>query len=96
MTNRSPSLFLFALPALVVFVAFFCLPMARLLAVSINGEQGAGVYWTVVSSPRYLHSLVVTVLLSAAVTLVTLVIAGIAGTFLQRNAVLASPCWWPC
>ena len=44
--------------------------MARLLAVSINGEQGAGVYWTVVSSPRYLHSLVVTVLLSAAVTLV--------------------------
>ncbi|HBO78959.1 MAG TPA: ABC transporter permease, partial [Cupriavidus sp.] len=37
MTRRSPALFLFALPALVVFLAFFCLPMARLIEVSLTG-----------------------------------------------------------
>ncbi len=87
MTKRNLLLSCFALPALVVFLAFFCLPMARLVAVSVEGPQGAGVYWTVLTSPRYLHSLMVTVLLSATVTLATLVIAGIAGAFLQRNAV---------
>lgn len=87
MTQRSPTLFLFALPALVVFVAFFCLPMARLIEVSLTGQEGAAVYWIVLSSPRYLHSLMVTVLLSATVTLATLAIAGVAGTFLQRHAV---------
>ena len=69
MTKRSLPLFLFALPALVVFLAFFCLPMARLIEVSVTGKQGAGVYWTVLTSARYLHSLLVTVALSAAVTL---------------------------
>jgi putative spermidine/putrescine transport system permease protein len=62
-TRRSPALFLFALPALVVFLAFFCLPMARLIEVSLTGKDGAGVYWTVLTSARYLHSLMVTVLL---------------------------------
>lgn len=87
MPKQSPPLLLFALPALILFTAFFCLPMAKLLAISITGEKGASVYWTVISSQRYLHSLMVTVLLSATVTLATLIIAGITGTFLQRNAV---------
>lgn len=91
MTRRSPALFLFALPALVVFLAFFCLPMARLIEVSLTGKDGAGVYWTVLTSGRYLHSLMVTVLLSALVTLATLVIAGISGTFLQRHPVPGKP-----
>ena len=91
MTRRSPALFLFALPALVVFLAFFCLPMARLVEVSLTGKDGAGVYWTVLTSGRYLHSLMVTVLLSALVTLATLVIAGISGTFLQRHPVPCKP-----
>jgi putative spermidine/putrescine transport system permease protein len=87
MRPRPPILIGFALPALVVFVAFFLLPMARLVAVSVSGDAGPAVYWTVLSSPRYLHSLLVTVLLSAAVTFATLVISGIAGTFLQRHPV---------
>jgi len=91
MPPRPPRLFPFALPALIVFTAFFCLPMAKLLAISLGGEQGAGVYWTVLSSPRYLHSLMVTVLLSGVVTLATLLIAGVAGTFLQRHAVPGKP-----
>lgn len=91
MTQRSPALFLFALPALLVFLAFFCLPMARLIEVSLTGRDGAGVYWTVLTSGRYLHSLMVTVVLSALVTLATLVIAGIAGTFLQRHPVPGKP-----
>jgi len=91
MPPRPPRLFPFALPALIVFTAFFCLPMAKLLAISLGGEQGAGVYWTVLSSPRYLHSLMVTVLLSGVVTLATLLIAGVAGTFLQRHSVPGKP-----
>jgi len=45
----------------------------------------------VLTSGRYLHSLMVTVLLSALVTLATLVIAGISGTFLQRHPVPGKP-----
>lgn len=56
MAKRAPPLFLFALPALLVFTAFFCLPMARLIEVSLTGKDGAGVYWTVLTSARYLHS----------------------------------------
>ena len=83
-------LFLFALPALVVFAASSACRWP-LLAVSVGGEQGAGVYWTMLSSPRYLHSLLVTVLLSGTVTLATLLIAGVAGTFLQRHPVPGKP-----
>ncbi|OLB98281.1 MAG: ABC transporter permease [Candidatus Rokubacteria bacterium 13_1_40CM_68_15] len=73
------------LPAAVVFAAFFLLPMARLVAVAAGGPAGLAAYGVIVTEPRYLRSLVSTVVLAAVVTALTLVIATIAGVFLQRN-----------
>ncbi|HEY2996875.1 MAG TPA: ABC transporter permease [Methylomirabilota bacterium] len=74
------------LPGLVVFSAFFVLPMARLVAVGAGGPGGVAAYGAIVSEPRYFRSLLSTLALAAGVTLLTLVIATIAGVFLQRNA----------
>ncbi len=73
------------LPAAVIFAAFFLLPMARLVAVGAGGPAGLAAYAAVLTEPRYFRSLVSTVALAAAVTGLTLVIATIAGVFLQRN-----------
>ena len=73
------------LPVFIIFSAFWLLPMARLLAVGASGEMGVSAYWAVVTDARYFSSLVSTVALSASVTLVTIVIAVVAGMFLQRN-----------
>lgn len=73
------------LPALIIFSAFWLLPMARLVSVGASGEMGIAAYWAVVTDARYFSSLVSTVVLSAAVTLATIIIATISGMFLQRN-----------
>ncbi|WP_345828758.1 ABC transporter permease [Pantoea sp. BRR-3P] len=75
------------LPALLFFCAFWLLPFARLLQMGMQEDrstQHSG-YWTVFSQPHYLVSLLNTVLLSLAVTLVTLMIAAIVGCFLARQ-----------
>jgi putative spermidine/putrescine transport system permease protein len=75
------------LPALLFFSAFWLLPFARLLQIGMQNDrttQHSG-YWTVITQPNYLLSLLNTVLLSLAVTLVTLVIAAIVGCFLARQ-----------
>lgn len=75
------------LPALLFFCAFWLLPFARLLQIGMQNDrttQHSG-YWTVISQPNYLFSLLNTVLLSLAVTLVTLVIAAVVGCFLARQ-----------
>src|SRR5207245_11664415 len=81
-----PWLIALMLPGLVVFSAFFVLPMARLVAVGAGGPGGLAAYGAIVSEPRYFRSLLSTLALAAGVTLLTLVIATIAGVFLQRNA----------
>jgi putative spermidine/putrescine transport system permease protein len=72
-------------PALAVFGAFFLLPMARLFLASAADSKGFGIYLAFLTTPRYLETLIYTILLSAGVTLVTLVVSGIAGVFLTRN-----------
>jgi putative spermidine/putrescine transport system permease protein len=72
-------------PAAAVFTAFWLLPIARLTAVGAGGPEGIAAYAAVITHPRYFSSLVSTVALSAAVTLVTLAVAGVAGLFLSRN-----------
>jgi putative spermidine/putrescine transport system permease protein len=72
-------------PALVVFAAFWLLPMARLVQVGGSGPDGFAAYFAVVTNPRYFRSLVSTVALSLGVTVVTLLLSLIAGIFLQRN-----------
>jgi putative spermidine/putrescine transport system permease protein len=73
------------LPLAVVVAAFFLLPMARLMIVGASGEQGFAAYWAILFEPRYRATLINTVLLAVATTASTLVIATIAGLFLQRH-----------
>jgi putative spermidine/putrescine transport system permease protein len=65
--------------------AFFVLPMAQLMVVGASGESGVGAYAAILTAPRYRATLINTVLLAAATTAATLVIATIAGLFLQRH-----------
>lgn len=86
MKNRElHHLTLLVLPSLTVFAAFFLLPMARLVMVAGSGEMGARAYVAFLTTPRYLESLVATILLSASVTVATLAISVVSGLFLERN-----------
>ena len=73
------------LPLAVVTAAFFVLPMARLVATGAGGPQGIMEYLAILTEPRYRATLFNTVLLAAATTIVTLIVATIAGMFLQRH-----------
>jgi putative spermidine/putrescine transport system permease protein len=73
------------LPLAVVTTAFFLLPMARLVVVGAEGPQGLAGYLAILTEPRYRATLINTILLAAATTVVTLIIATIAGMFLQRH-----------
>ena len=73
------------LPLAVVVIAFFLLPMAQLIVVGGTGKLGLSAYAAILTEPRYRATLINTVLLAAAVTGATLVIATIAGLFLQRQ-----------
>ncbi|MFM1856462.1 MAG: hypothetical protein RLZ83_1771, partial [Pseudomonadota bacterium] len=73
------------LPGAAIFVAFFAVPLARLLVIGGTGELGWAAYLAALTDARYARSMVSTVTLSAAVTLATLVISGVAGVFLARQ-----------
>src|SRR6202035_839588 len=73
------------LPLAVVTTAFFLLPMARLVVTGAEGPQGLAGYLAILTEPRYRATLINTVLLAAATTIVTLIVATIAGMFLQRH-----------
>src|SRR5579871_2310536 len=73
------------LPLAVVTAAFFLLPMARLVVTGTEGPQGFSGYLAILVEPRYRATLINTVVLAAATTLVTLIVATIAGMFLQRH-----------
>ncbi|MBZ0147013.1 MAG: ABC transporter permease [Pseudorhodoplanes sp.] len=73
------------LPLAIVVSAFFILPMAELVVVGATGPLGPKAYAALLFEPRYRATLFNTVVLSMAVTVVTLIIATIAGLFLQRN-----------
>lgn len=72
---------LLALPAGIVLLAFFLVPLAALVAA--GGDPAA--YGRILTDPRYLASLANTAALSAVVTLATLLVAGVAGAFLARE-----------
>jgi putative spermidine/putrescine transport system permease protein len=84
MRSSARSLIL-TLPALIVFVAFWLLPMVRLSAVGASGPDGVAAYWLVLVDARYLRSLLATVALSVAVTAAALGVSGFTGFFLQRQ-----------
>lgn len=76
---------LFAAPGMTLFLAFWLLPMLRLVEVGASGPSGAAAYLAVLTNRHYFTSLMSTLLLSAAVTLATLMISSLVGLFLQRN-----------
>ncbi|MCA6121891.1 ABC transporter permease [Bradyrhizobium sp. WSM 1704] len=73
------------LPLVVVTTAFFLLPMGRLVVAGAEGPHGLAGYLAILTEPRYRATLINTVLLAAATTIVTLIVATIAGMFLQRH-----------
>jgi putative spermidine/putrescine transport system permease protein len=73
------------LPVAVVTAAFFLLPMARLVVTGAEGPRGLAGYLAILVESRYRATLINTVLLAAATTVVTLIVATIAGMFLQRH-----------
>ncbi len=66
-----PFLVILALPVLIVATAFFLLPLVRLAMIAGSGMDGLSAYLAVVTTPRYLQSLISTTLLLAGVTRVT-------------------------
>ena len=74
-----------ALPCAAMFAVFFAVPMAKLFVLGGQGELGWSAYAAAVVEPRYLRSMLSTVVLSGLVTLATLVISAIAGVFLARQ-----------
>ncbi|WP_428243501.1 ABC transporter permease [Gynuella sp.] len=82
MTHKRPYVFLM-IPALIICVTFFVLPMMMLLWLSIS-EQGIS-YWYILTKPIYLESLWSTLWLSVTVTLASLTIATVVGLFLTRH-----------
>src|SRR6201981_918998 len=84
MSNRT-FIWLCLLPLAAVTAAFFLLPMARLVVTGAEGPQGAAGYLAILAEPRYRATLINTVLLATATTVVTLIVATIAGMFLQRH-----------
>ena len=84
MSHRS-FVWLCLLPLAVVTVAFFLLPITRLVVTGADGPQGIAGYLAILTEPRYRATLINTVLLAVATTVVTLIVATIAGMFLQRH-----------
>ena len=73
------------LPAGAFFGAFFLLPLARLFLVGASGRDGLAAYATIVTDKNHFASLLATLALASATTVVTLIVSGLAGVFLQRN-----------
>ena len=73
-----------AAPAGAFFLAFWLLPVLRLLA--LPAEKGWGTYFVVLTDGRYMQSMLNTLLLSVAVTLATLVIGATVGIYLARRS----------
>ncbi len=73
------------LPLVAVSTVFFVLPMIRLIATGAEGPLGVAGYFAIVTEPRYRTTLINTVVLATATTIVTLIVATIAGLFLQRH-----------
>ncbi len=73
------------LPMGIFALAFLALPLMRLVLASSQGEAGWAIYWDILQTPRYMETLLNTVLVSLAVTIAALAVSTTAGLFLVRN-----------
>ncbi len=81
--QRSPIMLACLAPVTVFFIAFWILPVVRLIA--LPAQKGWQTYFLVLTDSRYMWSMINTVLLSLVTTLVTLVIGGAVGVYLARR-----------
>jgi putative spermidine/putrescine transport system permease protein len=84
MSKKVFIVFCFA-PLGVLVLAFFILPVAKLVFIGASGETGWRAYAAILLDARYRATLINTVSLAAATTAATLVIATVSGLFLQRH-----------
>jgi putative spermidine/putrescine transport system permease protein len=84
--SRTTFCWLCLAPLAVLTAAFFVLPMARLAIAGATGPDGLSAYAAILTEARYRGTLINTILLAAATTAATLVIATISGLFLQRQS----------
>ncbi|WP_034944050.1 ABC transporter permease [Erwinia oleae] len=79
---------LFALiPALIVFTAFWLIPFGYLVVLGTLPDSATrqNAYWTILTQPRYLQSLVTTLILSASVSVAAVAISAVVACFLARH-----------
>ncbi|TCS60937.1 ABC transporter permease [Varunaivibrio sulfuroxidans] len=79
------NLVLLGLPGAIVFLSFFIFPMVRLFFIGAGGAGGLASYAAIITTPRYLESLLATLTISIAVTFTALAISTTAGLFLVRH-----------
>lgn len=70
-------------PAVAFFAAFWLLPIVRLIA--LPADKGWQTYFVVLTETKYLTSLLNTLVLSLAVTALTLILGAAVGIFLARS-----------
>ena len=84
MTNRN--FVLACLTPLFIFsLAFLAFPLIRLFLASGESDAGWTIYLDILRKPRYLNTLVLTVVVSLATTIAALGVSTTAGMFLTRN-----------
>ena len=84
MTNRTIVL-LCLTPLLIFSIVFLALPLMRLFLASGESDIGWSIYLEILRKPRYINTLILTVLVSLATTIAALAVSTTAGMFLSRN-----------
>lgn len=72
-------------PLAIFGLAFLALPLVRLVSASVETERGWAIYADILINPRYMQSLLDTVVVSIAATVAALFLATTAGLFLAQN-----------
>ena len=84
MTNRTFVL-LCLTPLFIFSIVFLALPLMRLFLASGESDIGWSIYLEILRKPRYINTLILTVLVSLATTIAALAVSTTAGMFLSRN-----------
>ncbi len=85
MTAARSFTLLLSLPLAIVVGAFFLVPMGELFLRSFFTREGASTYLNMLTTPRYLSSLMATLALAAATTAITLTLATLVALLLARH-----------
>lgn len=85
MHQRASQLIVLSLPAGILFLAFFLVPMVQLVIVGGSGESGLAAYASIITTPRHFESMIATLVLSVVTTLAAIIVSTISGLFLVRN-----------